>query len=147
MKSAEAYKRQKKIYLNAMSQTTTGLWIGTFPSIVIDEAEPPSVKGKCLRECLKHSRKGLPHPTDWDEFEQNFLKELGAKSWSAFAKSALSCAVDLEGDQFVLLPYRNSGPKDHYAFVPIEDRKLNISSDASDEELGLLLEKAFDACE
>jgi hypothetical protein len=45
------------------------------------------------------------------------------------------------------LPYKNTGPKDSYAFVPIKDRKMTISVDASDEELGLLLEKAFEACE
>ena len=130
-----------------MSKTTTGVWIGTSPRIVVDETEPPAVKVEHVRDCLRKSRQGVPHPTDWDSFLDPFLKEVGAKSWSAFAKNALSCSVDLEGDQFVLLPYRNSGPKDHYAFLPIEDGKLTISSDASDEELGPLLEKAFDACE
>jgi len=78
---------------------------------------------------------------------QSFLKEVGAKSWSKFAKTALSCTIDLEGDQLEFLPWRNSGPADDYVFVPIKDRKMTISFSASDEELGLLLEKAFDACE
>jgi hypothetical protein len=147
MKSAEAYKREKKIYLNPMSKTTTGLWIGTSPQIIFDETEPHSIKGKYLREVLRHSREGVPHPTDWDSFLQKFLKEVDAKSWNKFAKTALSCAIDLEGDQLAFLPYRNSGPKEDYNFVPLEDRKMTISVDASDEELGLLLEKAFEACE
>ena len=78
---------------------------------------------------------------------QKFLKEVGAKSWSKFAKTALLFSIDLEGDQLAFLPYRNSGPKDSYAFVPIKDRKMTISFNASDEELGILLEKAFEACE
>jgi hypothetical protein len=147
MKSAGAYKRDKKIYLNPSSKTTTGIWIGTSPRITFDEAEPPSIKGKYVREVLGHSKEGVPHPTDWENRMQSFLKEVGAKSWSTFAKTALSCTIDLEGDQLTFLPYRNSGPQDNYAFVPIKDRKLKISFDASDEELGLLLEKAFEACE
>jgi len=147
MKSAGAYKREKKIYLNPISKTTNGLWIGTSPRIVVDDAEPPSTKGRNLREVLRHSQEGVPHPTDWDSFFQRFLKDVGVKSWSKFAKTALRCTVDLEGDQLTFLPYRNSGPKENYAYVQIDDRKITISVDVSDEELGLLLEKVFDACE
>jgi hypothetical protein len=147
MKSAEAYKRESKIYLSPMSKTTTGLWIGASPTIIFDETEPPSIKGKYVREVLKHSKEGVPHPTDWDGFLQDFLKQVGAKSWNKFAKTALSCSIDLKGDQLAFLPYRNSGHKDNYNFVPIGDRKMTISVDATDEELGLLLEKAFEACE
>jgi len=147
MKCAGAYKRDKKIYLNSESKTTTGIWIGTSPRIIFDETEPPSVKGKYIREVLRHSQEGVPHPTDWENLMQNFLKEVGAKSWSKFAKTALSCTIELEGDRLAFLPYRNSGPRENYNFVPIRDRKLTISFDASDEELGLLLEKAFEACE
>lgn len=147
MKRAGAYKRDKKMYLNPMSKTTTGLWIDTSPRIVAEETLPDSVKGRHLRECLRNSREGLPHPTDWDAFLERFLKEVGFTSWSKFAKNALSCTIDERGDQLVFLPYRNSGSKNHYNFLPLEDRKLSISSDATDEELGLLLEKAFDACE
>jgi hypothetical protein len=147
MKRAEAYKREKKIYLYPMSKTTTGLWIGTFPGFIFDETESHSDKGKHVRDVLRHSQEGVPHPTDWDGFMQKFLKEVGAKSWNKFAKTALSCTIDLEGDELVFLPYKNSGPKENYAFVPIKDRKMTVSFDASDEELGLLLEKAFEACE
>lgn len=147
MKCAGAYKREGRIFLNPMSKTTIGLWIGTPPRIVVDETEPPAIKGKYVKEVLRHSKEGVPHPTDWDSFLQDFLKEVGAKSWSKFAKTALSCSIELEGDRLAFLPYRNSGPKENYNFVPIRDRKMSISFDASDEELGLLLEKAFDACE
>ncbi|MEW6350268.1 MAG: contact-dependent growth inhibition system immunity protein [Thermodesulfobacteriota bacterium] len=147
MKRAGAYKKEQRVYLNPMSETTTGLWIGASPRITLDERESPSTKGKHLREVLGQSQAGVPHPTDWDSFERAFLEEVGAKSWSKFAKGALRCAIEFDGDQFVFRPYRRGGPKDHYAFFPIEDRKMTISSDASDEELGLMLEKAFEACE
>jgi len=147
MKRAGTYKREQKIYLNAMSKTTMGVWIGTSPRIVVDETEPPSMKGKYLRDVLRHSREGVSHPTDWDSFLKIFLKEVGVQSWNKFAKTALTCTITLEGDRLAFLPYRNSGPKDNYAFVPLNDRKITISFDASDEDLGLLLEKAFEACE
>jgi hypothetical protein len=147
MKRAGAYKREKKIYLNPSSKTTMGLWIGTSPRIILDETEPPSIKGKYVRAVLRHSQEGVPHPTDWDTSFDVFLKEIGVKSWSKFAKSALSCTIELEGNQLEFLPWRNSGPNENYAFVPIKDRKMTISFDASDEELGLLLDKAFEACE
>jgi hypothetical protein len=147
MKRAGAYKREKKIYLNPMSKTTTGLWIGTSPRIIFDETEPPAMNGKYVREVLRHSQEGVPHPTDWDSFMEKFLKEVGAKSWNKFAKTAITCSIELDEDQLAFLPYRNSGSKDNYAFVPIKDRKMTISFDASDEELGFLLEKAFEACE
>ena len=147
MKSAEAYKRERKIYLSPMSKTTTGLWIGMSPTVIWDETESPAIEGKHIREVLRHSKQGVPHPTDWESFLQKFLTEVGVKSWSKFAKTALSCSIELEVDRLGFLPYRNLGPGEHYNFVPIRDRKMTISFDASDEELGLLLEKAFDACE
>ncbi|MGO9566227.1 MAG: contact-dependent growth inhibition system immunity protein [Desulfomonilaceae bacterium] len=147
MKFAGAYKRQKQIYISPMSKTTMGLWIGTSPRVVVDETEPPSIKGKYVREALRRSEEGVPHPTDLDSSFDDFLKEIGIKSWSKFAKTALRCSIKLEGDQLSFLPYRNSGPKENYNFVPIRDREMTISIDASDEELGLILEKAFDACE
>ncbi len=147
MKHAGAYKREKKIYLNPSSKTTMGLWIGKSPRIAVDETEPFSIKGKYIREVLRHSQEGVPHPTDLDRSFEFFLKEIGVKSWSKFAKTALSCTMELEGDRLEFLPWRNSGPKEHYNFVPINDQKMTISFNASDEELGLLLEKAFDACE
>jgi hypothetical protein len=147
MKRAGAYKREKTIYLNPMSKTTMGIWIGTPPGIVFDEMEPPSRKGKYIREVLAHSKEGVPHPTDWDSIHKLFLKDVGAKSWNKFAKIAVRCSIELEGNRLAFLPYRNSGPKDNYAFVPIPDRKLTISVDASDEQLGLFLEKAFELCE
>jgi hypothetical protein len=147
MKRAEAYKREKKIYLNPMSETTSGIWIGTSPTVIIDETASPTIKGKYIRDVLRHSKEGVPDPSDWDDLIREFLKEVGIKSWSRFVKTALSCCVELEGYQLAFLPYRNLGSREHYNFVPIEDRKITISVDASDEELGLLLDKAFDACE
>lgn len=147
MKFAGAYKRDKKIYLNSMSKTTMGLWIGTSTRVFFDETESPSIKGKYVREALRHSEEGVPHPTDLDSSFDEFLKEIGVKSWSKFAKTALRCSIELKEDRLAFLPYKNSGPKENYAFVPIKDRKMTISVDASDEELGLLLEKAFEACE
>jgi len=147
MKLAGAYKKETMIYLSPRSKTTTGIWIGTSPRIIFDETELSSIKGKYIREVLRHSQEGVPHPTDWDSFMQKFLKEVGAKSWRKFAKNAITCSIELEGDQLAYFPYSNSGPKDNYAFVPIKDRKIIISFNESDEELGLLLEKAFEACE
>jgi hypothetical protein len=140
-------KREKKIYLSPSSETTMGLWIDTSPQIIVDESEAASLKGKYVREVLRYSKKGVPNPADWDALLQDFLKDVGVKSWSKFAKTALSCTIKLEGDRLEFLPYRNSGPRENYNFVPIRDRKMTISADASDEELGLLLEKAFEACE
>ncbi|MEW6350269.1 MAG: contact-dependent growth inhibition system immunity protein [Thermodesulfobacteriota bacterium] len=147
MKRAGAYKREKRLYLNPKSKTTMGLWLDTSPLIILDETEPPPIKGKQVRELLRRSREGVPQPTDWDNLMRAFLQEVGVKSWSRFAKTAVTCTIEFDGDQFVFRPYRRGGPKDHYAFFPIEDRKMTISSDASDEELGLMLEKAFNACE
>jgi hypothetical protein len=147
MKRAAAYKRQKQIYVSPMSKTTMGLWIGTSPRVVVDETEPPSTKGKYVREALRHSEEGMPHPTDLDRSFDDFLKEIGINSWSKFAKTALRCSIELEKDGLAFIPYRNSGPTENYNFVPIRDRKMTISINASDEELGLLLEKAFEACE
>jgi hypothetical protein len=147
MRRAAAYKREKKIYLNPMLKTTMGIWIGTSPRVFIDETESPSTKGKNVKEVLRHSREGVHHPTDLESSFEVFLKEIGIKSWSKFAKTALRSSIELEGDRLTFLPYRNLGPKDHCNFVPINDKEMTISVDASDEELGLLLEKAFDACE
>jgi hypothetical protein len=105
------------------------------------------MKGKYIREVLKHSQEGIPHPTEWGNFLRPFLKHVGARSWKKFAETALSCTFELEGDQLAFLPYRKSGPQHDYGFIPMEDREMTISFDVSDEELGLFLEKAFEVCE
>ena len=145
MKSAAAYKRENKIYLDSESRTTAGVWIGTGPVIVLEESEPSSRKGNCLREVLRHSEEGVPHPTSWGHLAKPLLNLAGVTSWSNFAKSAVCCSVQLEGDQLQLVPSKNSGPRG--GLRTNQDRKMVISFNASDEELGLLLEKAFDACE
>jgi hypothetical protein len=145
MKSAAAYKREKKIYLDPESRTTVGVWIRTGPVILLEESESPSRKGNCLREVLRHSQEGVPHPNRWDHLVEPLLSLAGVKSWSIFAKSAVCCSVRLVADQLELVPSRNLGARGGY--VPIQDRKMAISFDASDEELGLLLDKAFEASE
>jgi hypothetical protein len=144
MKRAAAYKREMKIYFHSDSKTTAGVWIATAPFVALEESDLPPRKGNCLREVLGHSQEGVPHPTRWDLFDP-MLKLAGVKSWSKFVKSTASCSVELEGDQFQFIPYKNLGPSKGY--VQIQDRKMVISADASDKELGILLEKAFEACE
>jgi hypothetical protein len=145
MKSATAYKRKKKIYLVPYSRTTVGTWIATVPVTALEESEPAARKGNRLREVLRHSQEGVPHPNRWDHLVEPLLSLAGVNSWSKFAKSAVGCSIELEDDQLELVPSRNLGARGGY--VPIQDRKMAISFDASDEELGLLLDKAFEASE
>jgi hypothetical protein len=146
MKCATAYKRRKRIYLHSYSKTTAGAWIATAPFVPIEESESPSCKGNNVREVLRHSQEGVPHPKNWGLIEP-MLKLAGVTSWSKFAASAAGCFIELEGDQVHVIPNKNLGPKKQYAYVQIQDRKMVISAGASDEELGILLEKAFEACE
>ncbi|MFH0824468.1 MAG: hypothetical protein V2B18_17070 [Pseudomonadota bacterium] len=144
MKSMEAYKRDKKIFLRPLSEAET-FTIATEPVIVINENAPASRKGGAVREALAHSKQGVPDPPDRRESDNPLLKAAGVRSFSKLEKSALCCDVDLKGDQLRFTPFKSLRPRRGY--VPIVDRRLVLPADASDEEVGIYLERAFDACE
>ncbi|MFH0821416.1 MAG: hypothetical protein V2B18_01605 [Pseudomonadota bacterium] len=144
MKGMVAYKREKRIYLRPLSEAET-FTIATDPVTVIEEGELPSRKGSAVREALAHSKKDVPDPARWDDPNDPLLKAAGVRSYSKFEKSASSCDVYLKGDQLRFTPYKNLRPRRGY--VPIVDREMFLPADASDEEVGIYLEKTFDACE
>lgn len=144
MKCSTVYKRKNKIYFNSSSKSTAGIWIGVGPYFSSEENKQSAIKGYLLQLALKSSKEGVQHPSNWASFNDTFLNQVGVKSWGIFAKSAMMCFVELEDDVLRIIPHNNLGRE---GFVPIQDQTIVTSIDVSDEELGILLDKAFEACE
>jgi hypothetical protein len=145
MKCATTYKRKGKIFFHSSSKTTAGVWIATGPFLSIEDSEQSSKKGNYIKEVLKSSEEGITHPNSWENLFEPILNLAGVKSWSTFAKSAISCSIELENDELQFIPNRNLGPREGYE--PIHERTLIVSFDTSIEKIGYMLDRAFEACE
>ncbi|MFH0821641.1 MAG: hypothetical protein V2B18_02735, partial [Pseudomonadota bacterium] len=143
IKNVAVYKREKKICVMPLSEVrwrnTLTCIDATPPVIVIEEDEPASRKGSAVREALAHSkmrvRRGAYRPA---------MKAVGLGAYSGL-KNALCCDVCLDGSRLGFIPFKSRIPRRGY--VPIWYQETFLPADASDEEVGIYLEKAFDVCE
>jgi len=129
-----------KIYLNAQSKTTEGVWIMSSPILTTSELDPEL--GNKLMSTLAKSTENAPHPKSWKEIDDPLIKAAGARSFAAFAKAARVVFVIMDNDDVAFIPTRN-GPKGSGIHL---NEKI-IHSDRFGGNLASALIEAFAACE
>ena len=142
-RAATVYQRKDKIFCHSSSQTDAGIWILSEPALVVSRDDPDAVGGM-VRECLSHSRTGLPHPTDFRNLFKPILDLAGMKSVAAFSKDAKCVSIEQgdEGEVF-LIPTRNGGKNE--GFVPLADKIVRLA--AIPDDFGKEILSAIDLCE
>jgi hypothetical protein len=138
VKRASAYLRENRIFIQADSRTTAGLWIATGPVASASHDDPQEIS-RLLIACLDASKDGVPHPKEWAGFLKPFLSAVGVRSWKAFVKGAKHVRVSLDTWVVTFKPYRNDGAKD--GFTPMSDKARSVPQASAD--LGRELLAAF----
>lgn len=139
-KAASAHLHGGKIYLNAQSKTTEGVWIMSSP--ILTTSEQDQQLGNKLMSTLAKSTENAPHPKSWKGIGDPLVKATGARSLAALAKAARAVFVIMENDDVALVPTRN-GPRGSFTHL---NGKI-IHSDQSSGNLANALIEAFAACE
>lgn len=146
MKLAHVYRHKGSLYVRPFCQTTAGVWIGADCVVRLDPNASPLDKGEAVVEALDRSDQVIPHPTHWDNVEEDALLRLaGVKSWSTFMKTARSVGIELEGSIVRIEPARNLGPKE--GFEPLRDKQIEVSISSPQGDIGEALEAALRLCE
>jgi hypothetical protein len=81
MGHAMALLRKSKVYIQSYSKPTGGVWI----------AQGLSMLPVSTRSYESHSRQGIPHPKqseEWKAIQARMLEATGARSWGAMAKGS-----------------------------------------------------------
>ena len=88
---------------------------------------------------LEHSVTGIPHPTDWKIFTEDFVKPLlnraGVKSWKAFMNGATLCCIGVDSETTNVEAFRRTGK----SFEPLPDTKVSISTNAPFVDIGKIV--------
>lgn len=145
MKSAIVYCRADAWYVGAMSQTTTGLWIGTPPDIKVSHDAGDGRLGQAVIDCLKASQQSIPHPTEWDNSSEPMLKLANVRSWTEFMRSASNVSVDADESSITIEPTRQMEVGSGYA--PLPDKSIRIPLDSSGAIIGQAVRKAIAQCQ
>jgi hypothetical protein len=145
MQLATVYKRSEAFYLHANSQTTEGVWVAVRPFLRLPAGEPATSLGHTIIEVLHASQLGIPHPTDWDAVEYPLPELAGVKSWAMFMRSASCVSVTADGGKVMLMPNRNSGPREGYEALP--EKTLELPLDCAVERVAKALNEAIALCE
>ena len=113
MKRATALLKNGKVYLQAYSKTTAGVWIAHGP-VYVAPVEQLDQIGSNARAALALSRHDVNHPgpTEWKAVQQPMLDAVGARSWAVLAKGSRVVGLVSEGTDVTMVPsenYANNG--------------------------------------
>lgn len=146
MKRANLFRRKDLLFVDSLSQTTTGLWTGTALHSLMADCSDQEI-GHAVRHALSASRIGVEHPNskDWQAIESALWSASGVKSWSEFVRGARSVRVDQDGRVFSLTPLRNAGARQ--GFVAIGEKTFGLPVTTADEQLGEAVRRAFEMAE
>jgi hypothetical protein len=132
-RKATVYMRRQQFLIHALSKTTDGVWILSEPcSALAIECDDRGL-GTAIRRTLEGSLPEVPHPSSWNKVFEPMLRLAGVKTWKAFATGSACIQIETDGNQVVLIPQTNRGPKE--GFEPDLSRAATLES-ASAEELG-----------
>jgi hypothetical protein len=76
--------------------------------------------GAGIRASLDASQSGVAHPRTWTGLLDPLLGLAGVKSWSTFARAALSVGIEEDGTAVSFIPSRNLGPDQGFDPDPSE---------------------------
>jgi hypothetical protein len=109
MKMASVYLRKSIIYIHAESYTTEGALIRWPPffKIAWNDLEINNRLNELLPKVFDGSQKGVPHPTDWEDKNNDGFYELAnVRTWRQFVTGdCILVGIDLKDDEIKIFPY------------------------------------------
>jgi hypothetical protein len=143
---AGAYLHPDGFILYAQQRTSSGVLVNAAPVVRLPPHAPAADLGTALRTVLASYKEGVPHPKNWSDATQRFLKATGYRSWRALQDPSRSCWIEASAGAFRITPLKNGGPRgDQKGFQPFGAEAVVAPGDATNEQLGRSLEAALAA--
>jgi len=97
MKNGSAYLRKGKIFIQAFSLSSVGVWIAHGIVFTNESCDNPANIGANVLAALEGSVENIPHPlqSEWKSVQAPLLDAAGVKSWATFAKSSDAVGFEL----------------------------------------------------
>jgi len=143
---AALYLRSGFILIVPHARSTAGVYIGIEPVLKLPEPVSEADLGDAVLSALASGREGLPHPS-YDEMQRlksPVLRAAGVKTNSAFAKSALSCDIEDDGNVISIAPMRRA-PRG--AFVGVPGKVVKTRRDVGAAAIGAAAREALSYAE
>jgi hypothetical protein len=147
MRVANLFQRGDRFFVGPLSRTTAGVFIGPGRQEVLTGEVSSRALGEAVLRALDNSKTGISHPApnDWPAIDRQFLDEVGARTMSAFMKSALCVEIALDGGTLRFDPKRNGGAKG--GFVNLSERRIEIPAASKPDAIGGAARKALVSAE
>ena len=144
MKRAAIFKFDDRYIIHTDSTTRDGYGIATDPYITISAGSAIKEVTKSLLFAMEASKTDVVPPSS-DVFLKQHLKFMGLKNHKELYNNSISCSIYEKDNKIVFLPSINLGLSG--GFKHRIDKKLEISSNASEEVISNTLVEALNRCE
>lgn len=136
------YERKGQLFISPYHKTEAGFWIGDEKTVTVDRNNVAAIADATFA-ALSESREGVPTPPrDFDPVA-SLLSASGVASFSTFAKTAKSIAVELIDGVIEITPDQNKGSRE--GFVPMMDKKVCLPD--GDPNFGMAIVAALEVAE
>ena len=150
MKTASIYKLLNKGYiLFGKRKTVSGIMIASEPYFNISESEANAdIIANAIKASLcNDDNERVPNPKDWKQSGKDFLKKIGLNSMKELDNDSNKyVSITEDSMQIIFRPSRPAAKPDKGFVNKNSDEHFTISTKASNQEITLVLESAFDAC-
>jgi hypothetical protein len=149
-RNAHLYVFPDFVVLIPVNTSVDGVGLEADPIARLGTLEASAETGAALRNALGHSRRGVPHPTDWKLVASEVRarnRAAGIKSAKHLHESAKLVVVRETDLAFEVTPCRNGGSTGpDRGYHDLTDATLTLDRIASDEELGRAIARAAAIC-
>ena len=128
---AACYVRGQHVFIQPMSRTRTGIWIGSDPCQMLSVECSTDELGAAVLKALRDSKDGVPQPSNWDDVARPLLDLAGVGSWGSFSRGSRLVSISQQ-DTIAVKPRRRRGR----GYDPIEDMVRTLPADAPAMLLG-----------
>jgi hypothetical protein len=137
---AGVFLHKGKLLFEPHDVLTSGVHRSSEPVEVLPEDSQDEAVGSVLLLTLARTRHDVPHPTSWSS-EVPVVRVAGCRSWTALAKTALFCTVELGPEELEILPTaRRLATR---SFVHLPSRTIRLPATASTQEFGRAVREAL----
>lgn len=142
---ASIYKfKNGKVLIHSESQLKMGAGAASEPFIWLESSVSNEEIVGAVIIAMSQSKTGVPNPTDWSAFSQEFLQKTGLKKQSDLYKGSLNVTALHKDGVISFTPMINNGSK---GFVNVPNAKITVPDDESMNALAVALEVAFSKSE
>jgi len=138
-----------KIVIDTLHKVKAGFNIvSASPTILTIDSEN-QILGRTVREHLDSTKYDLKNPSqaDFKILQENFLKSYGFKTLKKYHESAKYLSISEQNEEIILEPTKNGGATGNdKGFSSILEKKISISKNINDEELGKLIKETLQEC-